>query len=316
MTAGSAFSAVSRDLVKNMLDAAPQAMLDRLSGLPYQMRRRTLRLAFAALGPLLVNRSDKAVLRVCSQALGLSLKEGRQFVVRKLFQDALFLMEWLALGRRSRAGLVADVRHVTSDAHDDLHWLAAQHGSIIATMHFGPYSLGLVWLLHTYYQGRKVIIIKSDTDDQDEQRAIRRLGELGSEVEFVAPTATGDLHRVAKAVRAGAIAIVLIDLPPSFGRSDRVELLGHQVSFASGAIDLAALCGVPLMLFRIRSLVTADRFELGDMFDVARTGAASRERAFRRVARFISETLRDHPEQWHMWERFGEYLPARQAVAS
>lgn len=251
-----------------------------------------------------------------SKLLALSPRDARRFVYRKLVHDMIFLVEWLALSQRSVAGLIADARHLSTDAHEDLQWLAAQRGSIIGTMHFGPYSLGIVWLLHTYFQGRKVIILRTDSSTDAERKAIARLGELGADVEFVAPEAIYDFHRLIKAVRGGAVVVIMIDLPPAAGRSDDLDLLGHRVSFASGAVDLAALSLAPLMLLRVRSSGKGDRLEVGEIFDVARHDAGSRDRAVGRIARFVGDTLNQHPEQWHMWERFAEYLPKRREIAA
>ena len=300
-----------------LVSSAPKIVLDRLSRLPFQLRRRGLRLFFSRLGRPLLGRPGATMVRGCARTLALSPRASEAFLYRKLLHDALFLMEWQALANRSRAGLIADARYIATDAHDDLSWIAAQPGAIVGTLHFGPYSLALVWLLHTYFQGRKVIIVKSTTDDETEQRAITRLGELGVDIEFIPPDQPAHFHQLIKKVRAGAIAVIMIDLPPAYGRSDPVDLLGHRVQIASGTVDLAALCGVPLMLFRICSRVTRDRFEVGDIFEVARGDPDTRARAVARVNRFLTRTLVDNPDHWHMWARLGEYaVPAAREDAA
>jgi lauroyl/myristoyl acyltransferase len=285
-----------------------------LARLPFQCRRRGLQLLFSTVARPLVGSPPRALVRRTARALGLSDRESERFLYRSLLHDALFHMEWLALAGRSKPGLIADSRHITSPSHDELAWLAAQPGALIGTMHFGPYSLGLVWLLHRYFEGRRIVVVKTQTDDPDEARAIARLGELGAQVEFVAPDRPEQFHLLVKRVREGAVGIIMVDLPPSYGRSTPFDLLGHQLSFASGVVDLAALCAAPLMLFRTCSDVTSDTLEVFDLFDVLRD-PDSRERAMGRIGHFVTNSLLEHPDHWHMWGRFEEYLaPLQEAV--
>ena len=296
----------SPSLLQQGRNRAAEAALRRLASLPFQLRRRGLRLFFDAMAAPLVGRPAPALVSACAATLAFTRRESERFLYRSLLYDALFQMEWLALAYRSKAGLVADARFIESDAHDELTWVAEQPGALIGTMHFGPYSLGLVWLLHRFFQGRRIVVVKSVTNDVEEQRAISRLNELGTEVEFIAPDRAQDFHQLVKKIRGGAVGIIMVDLPPAYGRSSSVELLGHRAGFATGVVDLAMLCGVPLMLFRVCSTITTDRVEVSDILDVART-AAARERAVDRIGRFIGSSLLDHPDHWHMWSRFGEY---------
>lgn len=286
-----------------------------LSTLPFVCRRRALKALFSPAARPLLGRPAPSLVETTASALSFSRADSERFLFRSLLHDALFQMEWLSLGRRSRSGLIRDTRHVDTDAHEDLMWLAAQPGALIGTMHFGPYSLGLVWLLHRYFQGRRVIVVKTDTDDDDERRAIARLGGLGASVEFVAPDRPEAFHQLVKAIRGGAVGIIMVDLPPRYGRSATLDVLGRRLAFASGTVDLAALCGAPLMLFRTRSHVTRDVIEVGDIFDVDRR-PGGRDLAMARVGRFISSALREHPDHWHMWGRFGEYLSCERREAA
>ncbi|WP_313536355.1 hypothetical protein [Sphingomonas sp.] len=284
--------------------------LQALSYLPYRLRRRGLRSAFLCLAPVMAGLDLDSTSRAFATILASSKRQGRKFAGRKMYYDMVAMIEWLALGRRSIAGLASDIQNLSSDSNEDLEWLAAQRGAIIGTMHFGPYALGLVWLIHFHFQNRKVIIFKN-TNAEEEARAIERLGNLGANVEFVSPTALREFHRIIKEVREGAIVIIMVDLPPAASRSDGFDLLGRQVAVATGAVDLAALGRAPLMLLRVRADRRGDRIEIGDIFDVAHHDAGSRDRAVSRITRFVSETLQVYPEQWHMWSRFGEYLPSQ-----
>jgi lauroyl/myristoyl acyltransferase len=300
-------------VIHRALARQSEGALRGLAKLPFQCRRRGLQLLFSTFARPLLGKPAPALVRGTSRALALSADDTQRFLYRSLLHDAMFHMEWLSLGQRSKPGLIADAQYITSEADEELTWLAAQPGALIGTMHFGPYSLGLVWLMHKYFQGRRIIVVKSVTDYPDERRAIARLGELGADVEFVAPDRPEQFHLLIKKVRAGAVGIIMVDLPPSYGRSTCFDLLGHRLGFASGVVDLAALCGVPLMLFRMCSQVTADSLELGDIFDVSRD-EGSRERAMSRVGRFITSSLLHHPDHWHMWSRFPEYAAPRQEM--
>jgi lauroyl/myristoyl acyltransferase len=291
------------------------ASLHALSFLPYRTRRRGLRTAFTCLGAILGGLDLDSSSQAFATILALSKRDGRKFTGRKLYYDMVAMVEWLALGRRTVRGLAKDIRHLSSEGCEDLQWLAAQRGAVIGTMHFGPYALGLVWLIHSYFQNRKIFIFKN-SNATEEARAIARLGKLGAEVEFIAPSALVEFHRLIKEVRQGAIVIIMVDLPPAATRSDAFDLLGREVSVATGAVDLAALGRAPLMLLRVRAGKGGDQVEIGDVFEVAHHDAGSRSRAASRIAQFVTDTLHCYPEQWHMWSRFGEYLPVPSRIAS
>lgn len=285
--------------------------LRRLAILPFSARRRILRLFFNVAAPLILERPHPALVTACARTLSLSRRESTQFLYRSLLYDALFQMEWLALAYRSKPGLLRDTRYISLDQKLEVEWLANQNGAVLATMHFGPYSLGLVWLFHHYFAGRTIVILKTRTDDPDERAAVARLSELGVDLRFASPDAPEQFFDMVKLVRKGAFAIVMVDLPPDYGRSAPVEALGHRLHFTCGAIDLAAICGVPLVLFRARSDIVRDRIEVSDIFEVTRNNERSQQDAQRRVNRFISTTISSCPDQWHMWTRFQEYQIAQ-----
>ncbi|MFN3388564.1 MAG: hypothetical protein ACK40O_06490 [Allosphingosinicella sp.] len=289
--------------------AAPSGLeraLRCIAALPFPVRRRLLRLFFSV-APLVVGRPHPALVDACARTLSLSRKESTRFLFRSLCHDVMFQMEWLALAYRSKAGLIRDTRYISLGQQAEIEWLVNQKGAVLATMHFGPYSLGLVWLFHRYFTGRTVVILKTRTDDVDERAAVARLSELGVDLRFVSPDSPDEFFEMVKLVRRGAFAIVMVDLPPSYGRSAPAEALGHTFQFTSGSIDLAALCAVPLVLFRVSSDILRDGIEFVDIFEVARGSERSAEEAQRRVNRFISRTISSRPDQWHMWPRFKEY---------
>ncbi len=285
------------------------------SYLPYRLRRSSLRMTFVCLKPVMARFVSDRMVDAFATILASSRRESRQFTYRKLRHDMAALIEWMALGRRSTRGLTRDIGHLSTESGDDLAWLAAQRGAVIGTLHFGPYALGLAWLIRRYFNGHKVIIFKNE-DSQDESRAIARLKEIGADVEFVSPKALAELPRITREIRQGAVAIIMIDMPPQVGRTDTFDLLGRPVAVATGAVDLAALARVPLMLLRIRESGKGDRVEVGEIFDIARQDDGSRARAASRITRFIADTIHHHPEQWHMWERYGEYVQDQQRIAA
>ena len=245
----------------------------------------------------------RAVLRVTRH-------DAARIARQALYHDILFQMEWLALASRSLPGLLRDARHVTTAQEEALAWVAEQKCAIIATLHMGPYSLAFAWLLHRYLRGRKVIVVRSKFGDSDERRALDRLTALGVEVEFMSPHAPADFHRLLKEVRAGAVVIALVDLPESYGKSCEVEFLWRTVRIANGISDIAAICGAPILLFRTRTRGGRDHIEVDSVFEVQRDrDGAAREASARRVGEFVSRSLLDAPEQWHMWPRFAEYIP-------
>ena len=231
------------------------------------------------------------------------------------YHDLLFQMEWLALADRSLPGLLADAANVRTEDDDALRWISRQRGAVLATLHMGPYSLALAWLLHRYFRDRDVIIVKTQTADDDKSRAMNRLDQLGVRVALMAPTEPAEFHALLKRVRMGAILIALVDLPESYGRAVDADLLWTPARIAAGAVDIAALCQVPLLLFRAEARGTGDQVTVADLLEVpSRQG--ERDRATGKVASFITNSVRGCPEQWHMWQRFDEFVTARQRCAA
>lgn len=277
--------------------------------LPFRWRRLLVRLV-APVASLFLGVAAPSVVEGCARTMGFSKAESRRFLRRKFLIDLIFLLEWSALANRRVSGLIRDAAHVSASADEELRWLAAQPGAILATMHFGPYSLGLVWLIHQYFRGREIIIIKSDKDDVVEEQAMRRLSALGVTMTFVSATRQGDFFDLVKRVRGGAVCMIMVDLPPDYGRGMPTLLMGHEIEMTAGAVDLAGLCAVPMMLFRSTTSVGHDRLEICEMFEVDRRDPRSREIAARRMSTFVARSIVDYPDHWHMWERIREYAPA------
>lgn len=292
----------------------PRAPLERivrgLARLPMRPRRRLLRFLFEARMRVQRLRPCPHLVAAIRGVLQVTRREATHIARKALYHDALFQMEFLALASRPIDSLLRDARFVSSEQEEALAWVAEQKCAVIATLHMGPYFLSLAWLLHRFFRGRKVIMIRAKYDDADQARALERLCALGVEAEFMSPNAPADFHRLLKQVRAGAVVIALVDLPESYGKSSEVEFLWRTVRIANGVSDIAAICGAPMLLFRTRTCAGRDLIEVDSVFEVQRDqDGASREAAARRIGEFVSRSLRAAPEQWHMWPRFAEYLP-------
>ena len=294
--------------------AAPRDRLERivrgLARLPMRPRRRMLRCLFEAHMWVQRLRPCPRLVAAIRTVLQVTRGEAARIAHDALYHDVLYQMEGVALASRPLAGLLRDGRHIASEQEEALAWVAEQKCAVIATLHMGPYSLAVAWLLHRFFRGRKVIILRAKYDNADTARSLERLCELGVEVEYMSPNAPADFHRLLKQVRAGAVCIALVDLPESYGKSSETEFLWRTVRIANGVSDIAAICGAPMLLFRTRACKGRDLIEVDSVFEVQRdSDGASRQAAARRVGEFVSRSLRAAPEQWHMWPRFGEYLP-------
>jgi lauroyl/myristoyl acyltransferase len=293
---------------------APRAPLERivrgLARLPMRPRRWMLRFLFEARMRVQRLRPCPYLVAAIRGVLQVTRREATQIARKALYHDALYQMEGVALASRPLDGLLRDGRHIASEQEEAFAWLAEQKCAVIATLHMGPYSLAVAWLLHRFFRGRKVIILRAKYDNADTARALERLCALGVEVEYMSPNAPADFHRLLKQVRAGAVCIALVDLPESYGKSSEVEFLWRNVRIANGVSDIAAICGAPMLLFRTRACAGRDLIEVDSVFEVQRDqDGASREAAARRIGEFVSRSLLAAPEQWHMWPRFSEYLP-------
>jgi phosphatidylinositol dimannoside acyltransferase len=286
-----------------------------LARLPMPVRRKLLRSSFHLWRGLGLLRPCGRSAWMMAKALQLPRADAWRLAGENAYHDLLFQMEWLALADRSLPGLLADAANVRTEDDETLRWISRQRGAVLATLHMGPYSLSLAWLLHRYFRDREVVIVKSRTSDRDENRAMARLEQLGVRVALMAPTESAEFHALLKRVRAGAILIALVDLPESYGRSVDTDLLWTPARIAAGAADIAALCRVPLLLFRTEAQGVRDRVTVANLLEVP-SMQAQRDRAIGKVAAFITESVRGCPEQWHMWPRFDEFVAAPQRCAA
>lgn len=291
-----------------------ESLVRRLSALPIRTRRRTLQLAIAVLWVFTKRRADPRLAAILRRVLSLPRASSVPMAKRVIYHSVLYQLECLAVINRTAKDLLRDGRFISSSSDCELKWVAQQRGAVLATMHFGPYPLGLAWLLHHYFQGKQVVIVKSNDSSPDEQRALMRLAELGVDTHVMAPESPKEFHRILKFVRNGGVAIIMVDLPPSYGKSSRADILSMPVRLADGAVDLAAICHVPMTLFRVRNVGLRDVVEVEAVIDVDRDDSASLLKAKSRVNRMITETVRDYPEQWHMWPLFDQYLLQPQSV--
>ena len=288
----------------------------RFSRQPFLVRRFLVRALFDALKPFgLFHRPESESLRLAG-LLRIPVEAARRIWAESAFHDLLFALEWAALLNRPVAGLLREMKHVRVENEDLWHWAAASPSVILATLHSGCYQVSIAYLCARYFPGRKVVLIRNLDEDENENRAIERLGELGIEIAIFRRADQESFIDLFRLVRRGAVLFMLVDLPGSYGRPVAAELFSWEVELASGVVDIALLCKAPILFYTVTSTRARDVIAGHELVIPQIPGEAERRRIVGKVAGLVTREVGRHPEQWHMWDRFAEYRPVPRAAAT
>lgn len=120
------------------------------------------------------------------------------------------------------------------------HFLNGHHqGIVLLTIHMGDYLHSALKILKLS-PGRRIILLRRKSWSEVEEKAFEKLGHIGHTVETVrhGPRAS---RVIAKALREGAIAVLLYDLPYGWGQTQAVQMFNHQLYWVKGPLQLALL---------------------------------------------------------------------------
>jgi phosphatidylinositol dimannoside acyltransferase len=293
---------------------SPAAAL--LAKLPILGRRFALRGLFHLAA--LTRRGARAGLAAhFERVLRLPRREALRLDREAAFHDALAELEWLALHTRSHAGIRRDLTRVTVRSPDVLAQLAAGGAPVIlAPLHMGPYVLGLLKTLLTFFPDRSLLILRRRDDRPMETQVMQRIAEFGIPVRFLTVTDRSGYLPAIRYARQRAVLVVFGDLPPSYGRPASMPILGLPTRFAFGVETLAHLTGATVVPLAITGHGGGAVVTPRNPFTVHGSDAAERARAAELMRRHIEATIRTSPEQWHLWARLHEYLPDAGAQAA
>ena len=295
-----------------MAEQSPRisAVAALVAKLPIRARRRALRTLFY----LTATRRGGARAGLApyfERVLRLPRREAMRLDREAAFHDALAEMEWLSLHSRSLAGIRRDLGHVSVSAPEVLERLAARDEAVIlAPLHMGPYVLGLLKTLLTFFPDRSLLVLRRRDDRPMETQVMQRIAEFGIPVRFLTVTDRSGYLPAIRFARHRAVIVVFGDLPPSYGRPAAMPVLGLPTAFAFGVETLAHLTGGTVVPLAVTARAGGSVVMPSTPFTVHGTDAQERDRVAEIMRRHIETTIRTWPEQWHHWARLPEFLPA------
>lgn len=232
------------------------------------------------------------------------------------YQDMIAAAEWATLLRRSRAAILRDTDRTVIRGRAVLEQLARTHQPIIlAPLHMGCFAMPFARIMHDIFIDRSMLILRTRDDLPEDTAAMRRIAEIGIDMRFLNVREKQNYVDAVKFARAGAVIVNFVDLPASYGGPAPVELFGLPARLAMGIGSLARLTEATIVPVAVHSSMAGDVVEVGRPFQSLETGSDEKARVADLVRRHIETSVLAHPEQWHMWTRFGEFLDPRPAGA-
>lgn len=280
-----------------------------LAALPLPLRRRLLRTIWQ--GGALV-RPGMARFGI-EGLIGRSLRTGRgdaRRIDREMhFHDKLQDLEWVAAAFRSKDEMISEAGSIAVEDVGLFARLAATGEPVIlAPIHMGNFPLGLAHLLHRFFDGRRLLVLRAREDLPVWDVAMRRLGEVASELRIVNIADKASFVEAMRFARnKGAVTICFSDLPATYGTPAEVELFGEPASIAFGLDALARMVKGVVVPVAVQSAVDGDLVVAGQPFEVETNSQGERARLAGLMARQLERFVYAAPAQWHMWTRLHEF---------
>ncbi len=283
-------------------------MLSDISRLPLKVRRRALRVLWRAsrfTGRLPVY----GVEEILRYVLHLSNSEAARIDKEIIYQDMIARAEWGAVLKRSWQGLESDSASIHFPERDVLEQASRSGKPVIFTpIHMGCYVLPFARIMLDHFESRRMLILRAREDRPDETLAMQRISEIGIDMHFLNVNEKQKYLEAVRFAKDGAVIVSFADLPASYGGPERVTLFGKPIQLAMGVTSLARLTGATVIPMAVHSTVDGDVVDIGRPFESYQKGPAEKARIASIMRRHIEDSVRETPEQWHMWPRFNEFL--------
>jgi KDO2-lipid IV(A) lauroyltransferase len=205
-----------------------------------------------------------------------------------------------------------------SDGHVEvaLEQLAAGRGVIFALPHAGNWDQAAAWIIAKGAGSITTVMERLKPESLYERFVGFREG-LGMEV---LPASGGDrpFGILARSLRAGKVVCLPCDRDVT-GHGIEVDFFGEKARMAPGPAALAERTGAALMPVMLWFTENGWGVHVGAEIPVPASGDR-KERIVamtQQVARFFEDTIRAHPQDWHMLQRVftADLDPARLAAA-
>jgi phosphatidylinositol dimannoside acyltransferase len=283
-------------------------MLSDISRLPLRVRRRALRLWWSA-ARTTARLPDPGVADLLTYVLHVSNSEARRIAQEIVYQDMVAGVEWGAVLKRSRTGFESDLETTFFPDREVIEQVSRDGNPVIfAPLHMGCFLLPFARIMLDHFKDRRMLILRAKEDNPQQTQAMRRLLDLGIEMRFLNVNDKSKYLDAIRFAREGAVMVSFVDLPASYGAPAPVTLFGRPIQLAMGIGGLARLTEATVIPMAVRSSVDGDVVNIGQPFQTYQKSPAEKLRIALVVQRHIEHSIRDTPEQWHMWPRFHEFL--------
>ena len=190
------------------------------------------------------------------------------------------------------------------------HFLnSSDDGVVLLTIHMGDFLHSILKIL-MLAERRRVVILRRQSWSQEEESAFEKLAILGHEVETIRH-GTHASRLVASALRSGAIAILLYDLPCRWGKTSAVQLFNRTCHWVVGPLQLAMLgkaTVIPFFSYSQDQRSYCDLHQVIDYRHVTAGRSALLREDLQRMARTAEIYIRGHAVQWDHWFLMPEML--------
>ena len=184
-----------------------------------------------------------------------------------------------------------------------------KRGVVILTIHLGSYLLGILRLGLALQSRRFLFLRRSQTAiTGSEAKAFAKLETLGIRPQMVYLSEHGVLQ-LAQGLREGAVAILLYDLPSTWGSTVAVDLLGTKVNWVRGPYDLAKGSNAWMVPFFCTEQTEQHTLVIGRVSEFGKQSGPQLSKLLAVAQQFAdaaSQVIRTYPEQWHHWNLMGE----------
>ena len=183
------------------------------------------------------------------------------------------------------------------------HFLRSHcEGIVLLTIHMGDYLHSLLKIL-ALVERRTIVILRRKGWSQDEQNAFGKLHLIGHDVDIIrhGPAAS---RSIAKALRAGSIAILLYDLPKRWGKTYPVRVFNHRMHWAMGPLQLAMMGKASVVPFYTFNTTQGCVCELEPVRDYRQVGG-DKSSLLHTEMQFMAATaekyIKNNIIQWDHW---------------
>jgi lauroyl/myristoyl acyltransferase len=114
---------------------------------------------------------------------------------------------------------------------------ASSAGIVLTSPHMGDY-LHMCAKFLTRFPERRILVYRRRPPSEIDRAVLARFGELGLRVDLVV-TGPDAAMRMNRSLKAGAIAVLMFDLPCIWGQTTPVSFLGRDAHFVAGPATLA-----------------------------------------------------------------------------